>query len=154
MRKRMIAAALVLLLAGLLLPGCSKDEVLDLYGTAVAVAGNVGLDSFLTLKGDREFGEDRYTGTYKAEYEDFTGQECPFGGTMLRQRKEEHVTVTCTIECDSGEAKLVWNCGADEPVVLAEGEGTFTETVYLTPGSNYFDLRFDGFTGSVELEIA
>ncbi len=153
MKKRMTAAVLVLLLAGLLLPGCSKDEVLDLYGAAVAVAGNVGLDSFLTLKGDREFGEDRYTGTYKAEYEDFTGQECPFGGTMLQRRKEERVQVECTVESESGEARLIWNCGADKPVVMAEGEGTFTQTAYLAPGSNYFNLEFEGFTGSVELKI-
>ncbi len=144
---------IILLLTGALLPGCSKDVVLDVYGSAVAAAGNVGLTSGLFLKGDRTFGADKYTGTYKADYNDFTGQECPFGGTMLEQRAQEHVTVTCSVECVSGEAALVWNCGADDPVVIADGEGTFEQTVFLTPGSNYFDLTFDGFTGSVALTI-
>lgn len=152
MKKRILVLAL-LLLAGMVLSGCSKDQVMDVYGAAVAAFGNVGLDSSLTLRGDREFGVDKYTGTYTAEYEDFTGEECPFGGTFLEKREQEHVTVTCAIERVSGEASLVWNCGAAEPVVLAQGEGEFTETAYLAPGSNYFDLEFDDFTGSVELTI-
>lgn len=151
--KRLALSLALTLLAGLLLAGCGKDQVLDAYGAAVAVLGNVGLDSSLTLQGDREFGEDKYTGTYTAEYEAFTGEECPFGGTALEKRENEHVTVTCTIECTAGTAKLVWNCGAAEPVALAEGAGTFTETVYLAPGSNYFNLEFEAFTGSVALEI-
>ncbi len=152
MKKTALALA-VMLLACLLLTGCGKDQVMDVYGAAVAAFGNVGLDSALTLKGEREFGEDKYTGTYTAEYEDFTGRECPFGGTFLERREQEHVTVSCTIERESGAASLCWNCGAAEPVVLAQGEGTFTETAYLAPGSNYFNLEFEGFTGSVELTI-
>ena len=77
----------VLLLAGTLLPGCSKDEMLDVYGGLVAAAGNIGLDGSLTLKGERTFGADKYTGTYSAEYEDFTGEEHPFGGTMLEMSR-------------------------------------------------------------------
>lgn len=142
----------VLLVMGAFLPGCSKQDVLDVYGDLVAAAGNVGLTSSLSLKGEREFGTDKYTGTYAAQYEDFTGEECPFGGTMLEKRDQEHVAVTVTIEGEGG-AKLVWNCGADNPVVIADGEGTYTETAYLAPGSNYFNLEFDRFTGSVELEI-
>ena len=151
MRVTLISFVL-LLLAGTLLPGCSKDEMLDVYGGLVAAAGNVGLDSSFSLKGEREFGADKYTGTYTADYEGFTGEECPFGGTMLQRRENEHVTVTCAIE-GKGGAKLVWNCGADEPVTLADGAGDFTETIYLAPGSNYFNLQFDRFTGSVELTI-
>ena len=152
---KMLALALaLLLLAGSVLPGCSKDQVMDVYGAAVAAFGNVGLDSALTLKGERTFGADKYTGTYTAEYEDFTGQECPFGGTFLGKREQEHVTVECTIECDEGSASLTWNCGAAEPVTLAQGEGSFTETAYLAPGSNYFNLKFDHFTGTVELTIS
>ncbi len=151
MRVTLISFVL-LLLAGTLLPGCSKDQALDVYGAAVAAVGNIGLDSDFTLKGERAFGADKYTGTYTAAYEDFTGEECPFGGTMLERRENEHVAVTVTIEGEGG-AKLVWNCGAEDPVTLADGEGTFTETAYLAPGSNYFDLQFDHFTGSVDLTI-
>ena len=143
----------ILLLAGALLPGCSKEEVLDVYGSAVSAAGNIGLDSSLFLKGERHFGADRYTGTYTAAYEDFTGTEHLFGGTMLEKRAQEKVLVTCTVKAETGTARLVWNCGEAAPVTLAEGEGEFTETAYLSPGSNYFNLQCDGFTGSVEMEL-
>lgn len=144
----------LLLLAGLLLPGCSKDQILDAYGTVVSLAGNVGLDTSLTLQGERTFGADKYTGAYTARYEDFTGQECPFGGTALERREGEHVTVTCSLQGD-GSARLEWNCGYDTAVILADtaGEASCEETIYLAPGSNYFNLVFEGFTGSVELTI-
>ena len=141
-----------LLLMGAFLPGCSKDTVMDVYGDLVAAAGNVGLTASFRLQGERTFGADKYTGTYKADYEDFTGQECPFGGTMLEHRAQEHVEVTVSIEGE-GDAKLVWMCGADGPVTVADGPGAYTETAYLAPGSNYFNLEFDHFTGTVELEI-
>ena len=141
-----------LLLMGAFLPGCSKDTVMDLYGQAVALAGNVGLTGTLKLKGERTFGADKYTGTYTAEYEDFTGRECPFGGTMLERRAQEHVEVTVTIDGE-GDAKLIWMCGADSPVTIADGPGEVTETAYLAPGSNYFNLEFDHFTGDVTLTI-
>ena len=153
MRAKTTAFALaLLLLAGALLSGCVKDEVLDAYGDLVALAGNVGLTSSLSLQGERTFGADKYTGTYTAEYEDFTGRECPFGGTMLERRTQEHVEVTVTIKGE-GEARLVWDCGADSPVTIADGPGEYAETAYLAPGSNYFNLDFDRFTGTVELEI-
>ncbi len=142
----------VLLVMGAFLPGCSKDTVMDLYGQAVSLAGNVGLSSSLSLQGERTFGGDKYTGTYTAQYEDFTGRECPFGGTMLEHRAQEHVEVTIAIDGE-GSAKLIWMCGADSPVTIADGPGEVTETAYLAPGSNYFNLELDHFTGSVELTI-
>lgn len=142
----------VLLLAGALLPGCSKDDVMNVYGTAVSVAGNVGLDASLFLQGQRQFGQDKYTGTYTASYQAFTGTEHLFGGTMLEKRDQEHVKVTVTIDGEGG-AKFIWMCGADGRVTVADGPGEYTETAYLAPGSNYFNLELDGFTGDVEIEI-
>ena len=141
--KLTVVVFTLLLLAGVLLPGCSKEQVLDVYSDAVELAGNVGLTSGLFLEGKREFGEDRYTGTYKVDYVNYTGEECPFGGTMLDKRAQEHVEVTCTVESEGGA----------DPVVLAEGAGTFTETCYLSPGSNYFNILCEDFTGSVDLTI-
>ena len=142
----------LLLLAGALLPGCSKEDILGVYGSAVSAVGNIGLDAEMVLKGDREFGEDKYTGVYTADYEDFTGTEHLFGGTMLERRAQEHVEVTITIDGEGG-AKLIWMCGADSPVTVADGPGEYTQTAYLAPGSNYFNLELDHFTGSVALEI-
>ncbi len=145
---------MLLLLAGALLPGCDKEQILDLYGSVVEAAGNVGLDTALTLKGERSFGRDKYTGTYSAGYEDFTGEEALFGGTALERRENDHVTVVCTLE-GTGSARLEWNCGAADAVILADTqeEASCDKTVYLGPGSNYFNLVCEGFTGSVDLKI-
>ena len=92
--KLTVVVFTLLLLAGVLLPGCSKEQVLDVYSDAVELAGNVGLTNGLFLEGKREFGVDRYTGTYKVDYVNYTGEESPFGGTMLDKREQEHVEVT------------------------------------------------------------
>ncbi len=144
---------LLALMAGCLLPGCTKEAVLDVYGQAVEVLGNVGLTAGPALQGERKFGEDKYTGTYHANYVNFTGEEGLFGGTMLEKRESEHVTVSGAIRCEDGQGKLIWSCGASEPVEVAAGEGDFSQTVYLSPGSNYFNFRAEDFTGSLELTI-
>lgn len=144
---------ILLLLAGTLLPGCSREDLLDGYNTAIRLAGNLGLSLDMKLEGDREFGVDHYTGTYEAEYEDFTGEEYVFGGTAIERKEGETVTVSCRIEGEKGNARLQWAYGSDDPVVLLDGEGAYEDVIYLTPGSNYFNLLLDGFTGSVELEI-
>ena len=151
--KIAVILCLLALMAGCLLPACSKDAVLDVYGDVVAALGNVGLTAGVALQGAREFGEDKYTGSYHADYVNYTGDEGLFGGTMLEKREEEHVTLSGTIRCEAGTAKLIWNCGEAKPVTIAEGEGTFIQTVYLSPGSNYFNFTADGFTGSLDLKV-
>lgn len=142
-----------LLLSGIFLPGCSQDSVLSAYNTVVETVGNFGLTSSLTLKGERAFGADDYTGTYKADYVNFTGEEYLFGGTTLEHREEEAVTVTCTLTGSSGRAVLLWNCGSNTAVTLLEADGDCSETVYLAPGSNYFNIECENFTGSIDLTI-
>ena len=151
--KIAVILCLLALMAGCLLPACSKEAVLDVYGSAVEALGNVGLTAGIALEGERKFGEDKYTGSYRADYVNYTGDEGLFGGTMLEKREEEHVTLSGSIRCEAGTAKLVWNCGEAKPVTVAEGEGAFSRTVYLSPGSNYFNFTADGFTGSLDLKI-
>ena len=151
--KTTVFVFVLLLLAGTLLPGCSKAQVLDAYDSVVRAAGNLGLTSAITLKGEREFGEDRYTGTYEVDYVNFMGEESIFGGTALTWRSREALTVTWTIDGTEGTARLVWNCGADEPVVLTETYGSDVQVIYLAPGSNYFNVECENFTGRIELTI-
>ena len=143
----------VLLLAGVFLPGCSKEQVLGAYDSVLQTAGSLVLTGSISLKGERTFGEDKYTGTYVSDYVNFTGEEVLFGGTALEARKEEAVTVTCTLTGSAGSAELMWNSGSYTAVTLAEADGTCSETVYLAPGSNYFSVVCDGFTGSINLKI-
>ncbi len=67
------------------LVGCSKDEILDQYNNVVQSAGNTTLTSDFSLKGDRAYGDDCYTGTYTADYKDFSKTEYLFGGTSIER---------------------------------------------------------------------
>ena len=61
-----------ILVFSLTLVGCSKDEILEQYNNIVQSAGNTALTSDFSLKGNRAYGEDCYTGTYTADYKDFS----------------------------------------------------------------------------------
>ena len=84
MRWLAIALAFVCVaLIALGLGGCrfSKDGVLSAYESVVQFAGQFALTPAIQLQGVRAFGEDHYTGDYRAEYENFSGTEYLFGGT-------------------------------------------------------------------------
>ena len=71
-----VKKGLVLLTLSLLgvctLSGCTKDEVLDHYNNIVQSAGSVELTGNLSLQGKKEKGIDDYTGSYQADYKDFS----------------------------------------------------------------------------------
>lgn len=136
-----------------LLDNVDKDKVLDAYNGIIQSVGKAMLTKGISLKGDREFGADKYMGTYTADYKKFTGTEYLFGNTSIERETGKYVTVTCTFEVTEGTGQLFWLCGADDPVVLLEGSGKYSETVELPEGGNYFGITGDGLKGSVELTI-
>ena len=68
-----------------MLSGCSKDEILDHYNNIVQSAGAIELTGKSSLEGTKEKGIDDYTGTYTADYEDFSDTEYLFGGTSIKR---------------------------------------------------------------------
>ena len=64
-----------------MLAGCSKDEILNHYNNIVQSAGSIELTGKSSLQGEKEKGIDDYTGTYTADYANFSGTEYLFGGT-------------------------------------------------------------------------
>ena len=68
-----------------MLSGCSKDEILDHYNNIVQSAGTIELTGKLSLEGTKEKGIDDYTGTYTADYENFSDTEYVFGGTSIKR---------------------------------------------------------------------
>lgn len=58
------------------------------------------------LQGDKTKGEDTYTGSYTADYEDFNDKEYIFGGTALERDKGSELTVTYELTVDSGTASF------------------------------------------------
>ena len=58
-----------------MISGCSKDEILNHYNNIVQSAGVIELTGKLSLEGTKEKGIDDYTGTYTADYENFSDSE-------------------------------------------------------------------------------
>ena len=70
--KKIVLALAFVLLGSFMLSGCSKDEILDHYNNIVQSAGAIELTGKLSLEGTKEKGIDDYTGTYTADYENFS----------------------------------------------------------------------------------
>ena len=149
-----IFLSLILILIGVsTLSGCTKDEILNHYNNVVQSAGSIELTGKLSLQGKKEKGIDDYTGSYQADYENFSNTEYLFGGTSIKRKAGKDISVTCTLEVSSGTAKVFWISGADEAVTLLETTGTYSDTITLPDGGNYIGIECEDFTGKIEMNI-
>ena len=149
-----IVLSLCLILCGVsILSGCTKDEVLDQYNNIVQSTGSIALTGNSSLQGTKEKGIDDYTGSYQADYENFSDTEYLFGGTSIKREAGKDISVTCTLEVLSGTAKVFWISGADEAVTLLETTGTYSDTITLPDGGNYIGIECEDFTGKIEMNI-
>ena len=152
--KKIFSLVLVCTLAiGLSLTGCSKDEILDQYNNVVQLAGNATLTGDLSLKGKRTYGDDHYTGTYVADYKDFSKTEYLFGGTSIERENGKDISVSCDLEITEGTAQVFWVSGSDDPVILLEATDSYSETITLPEGGNYIGITGNNFTGHLEMKI-
>ena len=152
--KKIFSLVLVCTLAiGLSLTGCSKDEILDQYNNVVQLAGNATLTRDLSLKGKRMYGDDHYTGTYVADYKDFSKTEYLFGGTSIERENGKDISVSCDLEITEGTAQVFWVSGSDDPVILLEATDSYSETITLPEGGNYIGITGNNFTGHLKVNI-
>ena len=152
--KKIFSLVLVCTLAiGLSLTGCSKDEILDQYNNVVQLAGNATLTGDLSLKGKRTYGDDHYTGTYVADYKDFSKTEYLFGGTSIERENGKDISVSCDLEITEGTAQVFWVSGSDDPMILLEATGSYSKTITLPEGGNYIGVIGNNFTGHLEMNI-
>ena len=112
-----------------MLAGCSKDEILNHYNNIVQSAGSIELTGKSSLQGEKEKGIDDYTGTYTADYANFSGTEYLFGGTSIKREAGKELSIDCTLEITEGTAKVFWISGSDEAVTLIEATGTYSDTI-------------------------
>ena len=152
--EKKIVLSLCLILCGVsILSGCTKDEVLDQYNNIVQSAGSIALTGNSSLQGTKEKGIDDYTGSYTANYEDFSDTEYLFGGTSIKREAGKELSIDCAVEVTDGTAKVFWISGADEAVTLLETTGTYSDTITLPEGGNYIGIECENFTGSIELNM-
>ena len=100
-----------------------------------------------------EKGGDDYTGSYEADYSDFTGTELLFGGTTLEREGGSTLNITCTLSLENGSASVFLRSGSDDPVVLLSESGTYTGTVEVNGASTYIGVWGEHADGSVSIEI-
>ena len=88
---KLLIAILLSLCLVLGMTGCSddhiKDDVLNGFNDLLHHFSQYALTEERDLQGDKTKGDDTYTGSYSAEYEDFSDVEYIFGGTGLDRDK-------------------------------------------------------------------
>ena len=100
--KKGIVSLTLFLFGVCTLSGCTKDEILNHYNNIVQSAGSAELTGNLSLQGEKEKGIDDYTGSYQADYKDFSDTEYLFGGTSIKREAGKEISITCNLEVDEG----------------------------------------------------
>ncbi len=127
-----------------------KDKIINIYDSIIQSFNNVGLTNNSELKGKRNFGKDKYVGTYKAEYDKYTGEETIFGGTALHRENGDHLKLTIKVQKQSGTIKVISKLGNNE-ITLIEDTGEYEDTIYIDGMSYYLTINLDNFTGSIDV---
>ena len=130
-----------------------KDALVGAYGSLMDAAGSWALTPDRSLQGDRVRGEDDYTGTYEAGYEDFSGTELLFGGTTLDREAGNTVELSCSLNIEEGEIAVFLCSGSEDPVILLSESGDYSGTIEVGGGSVYLGVWGEGVTGSVSIQI-
>lgn len=156
MKKIKVPGAVLLCLClALAVTGCSdkgKDDAIDSFNDVLQHFSKYALTAEKDLQGDKVKGEDTYTGSYHADYEEFSGTEYLFGGTGLKREKGTNLTVTYELSVDSGTVKLYWRDKVGEKIIADTGAaGTYAVT--LEEGDNYLTLEGEDFCGSLQVDV-
>ena len=130
-----------------------KDSILDAYNSLVDTAGSWALTPDRSLQGERVRGEDGYTGTYEAGYEDFSGTELLFGGTTLDREAGDTVELSCSLNIEEGEIAVFLCSGSEDPVILLSESGDYSSTIEVVGGSTYIGVWGEEVSGSVSIQI-
>lgn len=130
-----------------------KDAILNAYGALVDAAGFWALTPDRSLQGVRVKGEDDYTGTYEAAYDDFSGAEVLSGGTTLGRAEGSTLELSCSITVGDGEASIFLRSGSEEPVVLLSESGDYASTIEVDGGSADIGVWGENVTGSVSIQV-
>ena len=154
--KRILTVSLLSLCLILTITGCSgdnvKDNVINGFNDMLQHFSKYALTDENDLQGDKTKGDDTYTGSYVADYEDFNGEEYIFGGTVLERDKGSDLTVTYQLTVDSGTVRFYWR-DKEEEKIIADASDTGTYSVTLEEGDNYLTLEGDDFCGSLRVTV-
>lgn len=103
-RAKVIISLILVLCLTFCVAGCSsnhdegslKDNLIDGWDNWLQSFSKHALTKEKNLQGEKDKGDDAYTGTYTATYDEFNGKEFIFGGTALEQAINKQITVIQT----------------------------------------------------------
>ncbi len=127
-----------------------KDKIINTYNSIMQSFDNAGLTDSWKLKGERNFGKDKYVGTYKVKYSNDIVEETIFGGTALHRENGDHLKLTIKVQKQSGNIKVIGKLGNNE-ITLIQDTGEYENTIYIDGMSYYLTIKVDNFTGSVDV---
>lgn len=153
---KILTVVLLSLCLAFAVTGCSgdnlKDSVINGFNDMLQHFSKYALTDEKDLQGDKTKGEDTYTGSYTADYEDFNDKEYIFGGTALERDKGSELNVTYELTVDSGTARLYWlDKGEEKMIADTSKNGTYSVT--LDEGDNYLTLEGNDFCGSLQVVV-
>ena len=157
-KTKTIVAALLAICLVFTMTGCSaddnniKDNLIDGFNGLLQHFSKYALTDEKDLQGDKTKGEDTYTGSYEANYDDLNGKEYIFGGTSLERDKGSELTITYELAVDSGTVRLYWLDKGEEKII-ADTDKNGTYSVTLDEGDNYLTLEGDDFYGSLQVVV-
>lgn len=124
------------------------QKAVNLYDHVLEQFGRFMLTRDGKLIGEREFADDRYTGTYSANCDGADRKEVVFGGTSVKERK---IKLTAFVFTESGAAVIRVRMGERSKVLNVDENGCFEKELVLNGGGNYIMIDYDDFTGIVVL---
>lgn len=158
MKKAKTIAALLAVCLVFGMAGCStndgdiKDNLIDGFNGLLQHFSKYALTDKKDLQGKKTEGEDTYTGSYTAEYDDFSGTEYLFGGTGLERENGNELTVTYELTVESGSAELYWREG-EEKHLIADTSQSDTYSITLSSQDNYIVIFGENFQGTVDISV-
>lgn len=148
-----IIAFMVIICLSLYTEGdCSKDLIIDTYDKIIRFFGEEILTSDKKLEGEREYGIDKYVGTYESNYKNFTGTEYLFGGTTIERKNGDMIHIKFTVNDSDGEINIIMKL-KKEAKVLAEEDGVYEFDFNIQDGNNYVIVKAKNYSGKLEMEV-
>lgn len=128
----------------------TKDRIINVYDTFLQSFGLKGISKDKELQGKREFGTDKYVGTYNANYDNYTGEETIFGGTALNRKNGDHISLKIKLEKESGNIDVINKLGNSETSLISD-TGEYEDIIYIKGMSYYLTIKLNNFKGNVSI---
>lgn len=127
-----------------------KDKIIKTYNSVIQRFDTAGITSSWKLKGKRKYGVDKYVGTYIADYDNYSGEETIFGGTMLYRKNGDHIKLKIKIEKESGNIEVIAKLGNNE-ITLINNNGKYEDNIYIEGISYYLTIKLYDFKGNINI---